>query len=242
MGNWKNPLVILVTLALLVLFACFPTIASAVQDWQNMRQSAFEQIQSVQLDIRGSIPAMGKLAMMCRQDGLIEISQDMASLTSAEVEELAFEAIAPYVDAGMADPFHERNAEFYSIRPVLVQVPEMPELSGVFWDVILRGDPSAYYEVHLAIDDETGKVLTMNLHSDYVITAQEFPRFLDAFADIFFTGLEIEDYGNFETTDMESAYVGDNAKAVRYRFGDAEYGEISVDFYVYQHGFYMEFH
>lgn len=242
MGNWKIPLVILVTLALLVLFACFPAITSAVQDWEIMHRSAFGQIEPLQLDIRSSVPAMGKLAMMCRQEALIEVSPDLAALTPSEVEQIACEAIGPYVDAGMADPFHQEESEFYVVRPVLVQVPEMPELSGIIWDVELHSDASAYYEFTVAIDDETGKVLLVGFHSDYVIAESELSGFLDAFAEIFFTGLEIEDYQHYVTTDMEKAYVGDQARAVRYSFPDTDFGQINVEFYVYQHGFYMEFY
>lgn len=241
MGNWKIPLIVLLTLALLVLFACFPGIASAMQDWQNMHVPSFGDIRSVQLDIRSAVPPLGKLAMMYKQDGLIKVSEDMASLTVDEVVALAFDAIAPYVDAGMADPFDPTSAKVYSISPVLAQVPEMPELSGIFWDVIITADSTAFYEFGLAIDDETGKVLQIQFASNYAITEEEMPIFLDTFADIYFTGLEIENYEDFATTDLESAYVGDNGRAVRYRFGDLEYGEINVDLCIYSNGFYIAF-
>ena len=64
---------------------------------------------------------------------------------------------------------------------------------------------------------------------------------LSAFTDIYFTALGFDDYAQFLVRDLEYAYVGDNANAARYRFGDAVYGEVNVDLYVHEHGFYIEF-
>lgn len=232
MSNLKIALVLLLTLALLAAGACLPAMAAAVRDWQTLGRASTQAVSSVSLTIRQETPALGKLAMMCRQDGVLEVTESACRLTTEEVEELAYAVLEPYAAAGLITQSPEKFT-IYEIRPLLPQVPEDPELAGIVWDITMVGS-----NVSLLIDDESGKLLLINYSAGIEYGRQDL---LDTFVDIYFTELGITDYAGFVTDDLDGEYVGDNAVGVRYRFGDAVYGEINVDFNIYKYGFYMAF-
>lgn len=236
MRKLRTVLVLLLAAALLAALAAMPKIVAAVQDGSIMGRAQFEQVRSVQLEIRQNIPSLGKLALMGKMDGVIEIPEESASLSAEEAQKLAYSVLDSYIAKGLMEPFEHWT---YEARPLLASGD--PELSGIFWDVVIVGDPEVFYCVQVAIDDETGKLLRINFTSNYLIQESEQEEFLYDFADLYFNGLDISEYGQFATDDLEEEYVGDNGVAVRYCFGDLVYGEINVDLHVYNYGFYTEF-
>lgn len=238
MRKIKISIILFLILALLATGACFPKIVAAIQDKEIIGEASFDPIQSVQLEIRKDIPSLGKLAMMSKMDVIIEIPENKASMTAQEVMTAARAALQPYINGNLLDNYSEWDVD---MAPCLVQVPDMAELQGVFWQVTIAGDPEIYSVVDLMIDDETGKILRLHYAGEAIIDESIREDILLNFTHIFFTSLGIDDYSNFCTSDLDSVYIGDNAVATRYRFGDVVYGEINVDLYVYQHGFYTEF-
>lgn len=241
MRNSKSLLLLLLNLLLITACAFFPQIVSAFQDSNTLGQAHSERIPTVQLQLHPSSdsPSMAKLALMDRMDGSIEIPDSMAAMTCTEAEQAAFTALQRYIDAGLVRPFETFAVE---VRCLFGQALGNADLSAVYWSVSITGDPEAgFFFADLAIDDETGDLLRINCTLIEAIseTAQE--HFLTLFADVYFNGLDIANYRPFATADLKDHFVGDNAHAVRYRFGDVIYGEVNVDLYVYEYGFYTEF-
>lgn len=237
MRKMKNSILLLLTLLVIAVGAYLPRIIAAAQDGKTMDKVSFDTVRPVQLEIRKDIPSLGKLALLNRLDRVIEIPQEATSMTPEEAEKAAYAALEPYLEAGIMDSF---ETQIYEIRPLLGQTSDDPGLNSIFWDVTILSDPDVYF-LSLAIDDATGRLLRINYWTEYPIEESARDGILAVFSDLYFNGLEITDYGDYETDDLEDQYIGDSVIGVRYRFGDLVYGEINVDLYAFEYGFYTEF-
>lgn len=239
MGKLKLVLSLLLTIALLAAGACLPRIVAALQDGGSIGQASFADVPSVELQIRQDIPAIGKLAMIDRLSGTIDISPDMANLTDAQALDAVRQALDPYISAGLIPELSPWNLE---PRVLLAQVSDMPQISGIFWSVIITGNEKEFYSVDLTVDDETGRLLRINFAAENWDTGLPQEDILGLFAEIYFTGLDIPDYQDFATNEMDQYDIGENTTGTLYRFVNPDYGEVEVELYVYQHGFYTAFH
>ena len=170
-------------------------------------------------------------------NGTIGLSEDKAKMTKEEVMAAIHVGLQPYIDAQLV-AYSENEVQ---LHPSLIQVQNHPELQSIVWIVTITADFPSYTYFDLMIDDETGHILLISYASDGFKDALVGTEALSAFADIYFTSLGINDYMKFVVPDLEYAYVGDNAVAMRYRFGDTTYGEVNVDLFVIEHGFYIQF-
>lgn len=237
MGKGKNAALIL--LAALFIAACglLPGAIAAYQDRMTLGQPRFEEVQTVHLDIREAevLPPIEGLAMMARLDQLIVISESMASMTQKEVEERARSVLQSYVDAGLVEPF---EPEFYDVHCVLAQLVSDPSMTQILWILTMVTPPDVpYASMGLAIADASGQVLTVDYAGDRAIDLEERKSILPVFANLFFGSLSLPNYADFATNDLKKMTA-----AVRYRFENTICGEIHVDLYVYEYGFYTEFH
>ena len=114
-------------------------------------------------------------------------------------------------------------------------------MQSIVWFVDITGDPINYTFLQLVVDDETGNILRISFTHENLQGLLFGIEALTVFADVFFNGLGINDYASFLAPDLEYAYVGENANAIRYQLGDSVYGEVIVDLFVHEHGFYIEF-
>ena len=214
MAKLKGLIAVVLALALIVAGAYFPKAISTILDWQNGGNVSTNPISSIRIEISKDIPSLGKLALLSRLGSSIELTESKAKMNKEEVMEAVYTGIQPYVDSQLL-AYSEQSVQMY---PSLIQAKDDQDLQSIVWFVEITGDPANYTFLQLILDDETGRILMIS-----------------------FTMLGIDDYAQFVVRDLEYAYVGDNANAIRYRFGDAVYGEVNVDLYVHEHGFYIEF-
>lgn len=241
MHKLKLILALVLTGALLAAGAGLPGIVAAVLDKNRIGCVSTGTFQSVSLDIRQNVPVLGKLAMIDRMSGVIQIDSGKTRMNDKEVLAAAEQALAPYISAGLMDEFELSDVE--ALHPLLAQVPDAPALSGIFWTVVISGgEGKQYFLTDLAIDDETGKLLRISFTAEHWNTGLSAEDTLGLFADIYFAGLEIPDYQDFATGDLAQAYIGDKTSGIRYRFMNEDYGEIEVDLFVHGNGFYTAFH
>ena len=151
--------------------------------------------------------------------------------------EAVYTGIQPYVDSQLM-AYNEQSVQMY---PCLMQAKDDQGLQSIAWFVEITGDPINYTFLQLVVDDETGNILMISFTHENLQGLLFGIEALTVFADIFFNGLGIDDYASYLVPDLEYAYVGDNANAIRYQLGDSVYGEVNVDLYVHEHGFYIEF-
>ena len=237
MSKVKVFLTVTLALALICVGAFFPKITARFLDLRNAGNASYNPITSVRLEIKTDIPSIGKLAMLCNMDSNIEISESKATMTASEVMEAVYSELQPYIDSQLLT---YSEYEVY-MQPSLVQSSNNQNLQGIVWWVTISGDPSNYSFLDLAIDDETGHILRINYSIEDPTDNISGLEALYVLSDIYFSGLDMNYYESYAVSDLEDTYVGDNAVAIRYRFGDVVYGEVNVDMYVYEHGFYMEF-
>lgn len=237
MGKLKGFIAIISALALIFLTAYFPKIISMFLDWRNTGNASYNPIASIQLEIKTDISPLGRLAMLSRMDGNIELSESKAKMSKEKVMEAVYYGLQPYIDSQLA-VYSEQDVQMH---PSLIQVQNDQALQGIVWMVTVSGDPANFTFFDMIIDDETGHILRINYTSEALRDTLIGTEALYAFSDIYFTSLGIDDYTHFAASDLEYAYLGDNTTAIRYRFGDALYGEINIDLYVHDRGFYVEF-
>ena len=237
MAKLKGFIAVVLALALIVAGAYFPKAVSLFLDWQNNGNASSNPIASIRFELDKHIPSLGKLAILSKLGSSIELTESKAKMSKEEVMEAVYNGIQPYIDAQLI-AYSEFEVNMY---PSLIQSKTDQALQSVVWFIEITGDPSNYTFLQLIVDDETGSILMISFTYEALDATLVGSEALTVFADIFFTGLGIDDYAQFVVQDLEYAYVGDNANAIRYRFGDAVYGEVSIDLYVHEHGFYIEF-
>ena len=241
MRKWKNMALLILAGCIIAAGAALPRIISSRQDNAAIGQIHYETLPNIQLQIRGEEAAgpLKKLAMMAQMDGGLELSESMASMSAAQAEARFYEIMESYTDYGLINAF---DPVVYESRCMLVSVTSDPSLNGIIWMVtLISGDDQNFAQFDAAIDDETGDLLAVSYTGDRALTEVERELYLSEFPNLYFTSLGMDDYVYNVTPDMNDVYVGDNGLAVRYRFDDAVYGEVNVDFYVNPYGFYNQF-
>ena len=241
MYKWKNMLILILAACIIAAGAALPGLVSTFQDDASFGQIYYETVPNIMLQIRGEEAAspLKKLAMMTRMDGGLELSESMASMNSAEAEDRFYQIMQSYIDYGLITPF---DPVVYESRCMLVSVTSDPSLNGIVWmATLISGDDQNFAQFDAAIDDETGDLLAVSYTGDRVLSEGERELYLSVFPNLYFTSLGIDDYVYYVTPDMNDACVGEHGLAVRYRFEDAVCGEVKVDFYVDQYGFYNQF-
>lgn len=237
MAKLKGFIAVVLALTLIVAGAYFPKAISTILDWQNSGNISTNPISSIRIDIAKDIPSLGKLALLSRLGSTIELTESKAKMSKEEVMEAVYTGIQPYVDSQLM-AYNEQSVQMY---PCLMQAKDDQGLQSIVWFVDITGDPINYTFLQLVVDDETGNILRISFTHENLQGLLFGIEALTVFADVFFNGLGINDYASFLAPDLEYAYVGDNANAIRYQLGDSVYGEVIVDLYVHEHGFYIEF-
>lgn len=232
----KNYWIPALTALLILLCAHLPRIMGYVQDRRAMNRVGYSQSAQVQLDIQQNMTPLGKLALLCRMEGVLEVPESFAEMTAAEAEQAALDALQPYVDAGLIPEFSVWHIE---AQPLLILTPEEVDLAGLVWAVTILEDDEGVMHMSVDIDDATGKPLRLNYTYEYWgIT--DLNGTLARFAELYFGGLALDDHDSFATEDLENKYIGDDVAGRRYRIEDPVYGEVNLDLYVYQYGFYVD--
>lgn len=236
MGKVSNSLVLLLTLVCICLAAFLPNITGWAQDRNALEQVDYRDSAQVQLEIREDMPLIGKLALLCRMDSVIEVPEALAKSTMEEAEQAAVDALQPYIEAGLIPEFTVWHIE---ARPILIRTAETADLTGLIWAVTILADDEGVLNVSLDIDDATGTLLRLNFSYEYW-GQTDLSGSLSRFAEAYFAGLGVEDYEQFATDDLEDRYIGDDTAGIRYRIGDIVYGEVNLDLIVHRYGFYVD--
>lgn len=237
----KNMVLLTLAAAAFAVCAMLPGMVSSYRDDRVLEQIQFGESPDVALEIRESvIPSpLTAMAMLGRMDGSITVADTMASMTCEAAEKAALAAMGRYMDAGLLESFEIDSVE---VCCMLGNVLEDPALSGIYWSVTILGHPdSPFCMAHIAIDDATGRPILVNCSRANPLDYYHRDHLLPVFAQIYFQDLGMEDYGAHATDDLANQYIGENNRAQRYRFDDPAYGEVYVDLYVHEFGFYTEF-
>ena len=230
MNRLKYVLVLLLAAVLILAGAALPRLVAASGDRNTLGSGGYAQMRAVEFELHKNIPSMGKLAMMEHMHSAVEILPSKASMTEQEVAEACRSALEPYIEAGLMEDYTPWQV---GVQAYLVQ---SGTVNGIFWTVYMINDSQEQYEIEAAIDDETGKLLSVWVSDQKFRGSDLQAEYLYILADLFFSGLDIREYGSFATDDLEK-WEQERQTAIRYRFGDQVYGEVEVDICVQEYGF-----
>lgn len=248
MKKWKIPLLILMTLALLAVFAALPVIAASVQDSATVNSSGFRQMQSLKLDFsqkKETLPMLAKLAMLGNME-TIDIDPSQASMTEEEVFQAVESQLKDYEDAGIFQWFD------VSVRGALPRLGiDLNNTNNflVYWTVSYSSKDGDTRSLVVDIDDETGKILHISyyVYEPYSMDGvwERNQVVLDAFTDIYFSQIGLTDEAEYaESITSGFTYYerdGGVSCAVCY-LADAVYGKVGLEFFAEgAGGFYLYF-
>ncbi len=231
MRKFRNILIVLVTAAGIVAGGLLPVITAKVQDSVSNGTIHYDTMQEIRLNLR-ELSMIDKLFLV-NQSTIIGISEGKTNLTPADVKQLVFYELQPYVQQGLME---DNLSDFsFECRPDLHYVIGVTEMSNVFWHVTMERISKKSQRLELDIDDKTGKIITITYeYAPSLWEEWQYDELLTDFYTIYFNRLGLKpDEGYREPSDKEHEY-----STVTFRWGDMEYGEMGLEFTVYPTGFY----
>lgn len=158
------------------------------------------------------------------------VSMDLATRTTEEMYEIA-EAYAEEYLAAFQSQYVVWNEANLFLDVQLAIDPNNYNNNMLYWAVSYVQQGSPYTSVFLHIDDKTGKLLYLNadITNREFYTENDYMETLEKFAELYFNGLGVEDYGD---AGNREAGMNEYSHWIRYTFTDETYGAVGVEFYI----------
>lgn len=230
MKKLKIPVLILLTLGFLILFALLPKLISSVLDIRVGQAPFYSDILSVQLNMETEDPpsALDKLALLSIANTAYA-SQEQMTMRGSEVNDYVCAFMKLCEAAGIFQPFAPATVD---MQPKLLYDLSDPSRYILVWTVTMLYEGEPGQRLMLDVDDETGQILCVSYanYQQYTITDSVWEHnkaIVDAITDIFFSQLglsevaeKIEDsstnagsykYGEVDGGVTEAVYVFDSA-------------------------------
>lgn len=242
MRNVKNALLILLVVLLLAAGSLLPMGAAALQDKTTANVVQYEDIEALQLKLEEQEPKLSyqeKLFLMVNGTG-VDVAEDVMRLNGGEVIEAAYAALQPYADIyGLT---LDNDALEYS--SLMVFNENDPSAVSYYWSVYMSLDISQNDVITVILDDETGKLLAVELiDQDMDIAADYLQKMQYAVSTAYLEELGLEPVAEWPVEAESALYFGMDEGgaqiATRYQFIDARYGEIIIEICAHSDGFYI---
>lgn len=211
MKKLKLPLMIVLTVALLCMFACLPKLISDISDTQREGISSYNEILSVQLDITqeaGTMSYADKLFLL-KDAQAADVKQSQASMTETQVEAAVLAFLNDLEYAGIYEPF---VPTYMFMQPKLMYDLSDASRHLVVWSVTMINKEAPSQSLLLDVDDETGTVLCISysIYRSYTMDEvwERNSKVVDRFTELYFEKLDMTEL------------------AVAARIDDYEYNEI----------------
>ena len=249
MRKLKILLLILLTVALLIAGANLPRIIAAVQDGNMVNHFSFGEMDSISLDFsepdagepETSSSLLEKLALI-RDGSFYDIPPDNYTISQSDIEEIVKAGLAPYYDVNLI-PEDWRDCEV-SALPYMVYSSTPISNYGILWVVTIHW-PQSGDNLELYVDDETGRILYLHYNTTRSLDLYTDRGYLIGLSNAYFTSTgisEILEYPEaFGVEWVEFDDSGLNAKGNKfysYSFYHPDYASISIQFWLYDDGFY----
>lgn len=242
MRKLKIPVLILLTLGFLILFALLPKLISAASDMRLSQTPNFSEMLSIQLNIgtqSQAFSAMDKLAFLSVAE-VTDTTQDQMTINEDEVTDAVSAFMSQCEAAGIFQPFEPSTV---SMSPKLCYDLTDPSKHMFIWTVTMLYKKEPNQVLRMDIDDETGQILciTYGNYQEYTMDGvwERNKTVADVFADIYFSqfGLyEVAKEIENSATDSGSMYqyneVDGGVTEVIYTFEDSACGKFFIQFTV----------
>lgn len=242
MKKLKIPVLILVTLGLLLLFASLPQLASSAMDIRLRQTPVFSDMFSIQLNTdpeQQALTAIDKLAFL----SIAEITNTTQDLMTMEENEVIDAVNAFLIECEAAGIFYPFEPSSVSIQPKLHYDLSDPTNHMLVWFVTMLYEGEPIQSLRLDVEDGTGQILciTYGNYQEYEMDGvwERNITVADALTDLYFTQLGLLDVSEeikVNATDADIIYdyneVDGGVTEVVYVFEDSAYGEFFVQFTV----------
>lgn len=259
MKKFKHVLIFLLMASVILLCGMLPTIAGLLQDSLDGQSVTYAEMKTVQFS--KELTDFEKLSLV-RYGDLADVSDEKTHLKETEIQKVAINLLAPYVEAGLI-PTDVTEFKFYG-KPKLLYNDASSELSGIFWLVDMKS-LDGNQTISMCIDDQDKDLMVVSydcMNNIYHENGFEMDSLLDIFCNIYFstiTVLEEEtingwtefalddnsevssaatDGGIFNITEKETTK---RSSSLNFYWGDTINGSIEMVFSVYERGFYNAF-
>lgn len=241
MGKVKTVLAVLLTALLLVGGSLLPSAATHFQDQSTANAVQYENIEALQLKLEEEALSMTyqeKMFLLMHGAGM-EVTDEKTNIKEEMVMEAAYAALMPYMDLFLGGSFDNDYIEYY---PVMVYDESDPSRYIYYWYVTLSLDMSMNDTVSAILDDETGKLLALEMIDPELMIEEKYLQKLQyTLAAIYLEDLGIEPVAEWPLEVEAYDDTGSSLAATNYQFVDALYGEVNVQIGVRPDGFYIYF-
>lgn len=260
MKKLRNVMIFIVTVGMIALCAMLPKIYAQIQDSMSDEKVEYADIKTVSFE--KELNLVEKLFLL--RDGLrVSVSSENMTKTEDEIRDCSYMGLDYYYASDLLYTYL-KEAEF-SAEPMFFFYNDAADISSSFWLVeYTMGDGSE--KISLWIDDETGLVLLVNYESAYQMYEEEMiDEYLYHFYSIYLSYTELlesseelivyedgETNANAGNTAIEEYAAIQDSSVDDYNFYDKKhgsantltledpiYGKISLYFYVYTNGFFV---
>ena len=240
MRKVRNAFLILLTVLLLVAGSLLPSAAAYFQDETITNAVQYESIEALKLKLEEEIPGMTyqeKIFLMMNGMG-VEVTDENTVIKEKEVMEAVYAAMTPYMELFLGGSFDNDYIEYY---PAMVYDESDPSRYTYYWYVTMSLDVSVNDTVSVILDDETGKILAVEMiDPDMHIDEKYLEKLQYTLAAIYLEDLGIEPVAEWPVEVAPYDDTGSAIAATGYIFIDEVRGaEINVQIGVRTDGFYI---
>lgn len=213
--------------------AFLPIFAASVQDGMTTEKVHYQDMDPVQLEFHDPegeaerLSILGKLAL-CADPVQVEVSENETRMTYDETYTEILAVIDRYIAAGLLPEIFRHSG--IKLTPMLTYDRPTSGNYAIIWNVIVT--PKKTYEPYylaVSLDDETGKLLQIFFScGEPMYESETLGKLMDTFTAIYFSELGLEPTEPIAIATPAS----DDAAGLLYIFGDMEYGEVDVTFYM----------
>lgn len=242
MGKVKTVFAVLLTALLLVGGSLLPSAATYFQDKSTANVVQYENIEALRLKLELEEEALSmtyqeKLWLMMQGMGK-EVTDEKTKLKEERIMEAAYTALMPYMDLFLGVSFDNDYIEYY---PVMVYDESDPSRYAYYWHVVMSLDVSKNDSLSVILDDETGKILAIELIDPEMNIDPAYLQELQyTLAATYFADLGMEPVTEWPVEVAPYDDTGISLAATGYVFIDEIHGaEINVQIGVRPDGFYI---
>ena len=240
----KNTLVILLTTLLLAAGSLLPSAAAYMQDKTTANVVQYENIEALQLKLEEERPGMTyqeKIFLMMNGMG-VEVNDENTKIKENDVIEATYAALTPYMELFFGKSFDNDYIHYY---PVMVYDESDPSRHAYYWCVTMSLDVSYNDHITAILDDETGKLLAIEVTDPEWNIGMEYLQELQyALSTTYLNELGISPVAEWPlemAPTAENEARGISVVAANYQFVDTLYGEVNIEVGVRTDGFYIFF-
>ena len=245
MGKVKNLLAVLLTVLLLAGGSLLPAAAARFQDKATANVVRYENIEALQLRLEEeevlSMTYQEKIFLIMHGEGL-EVTDEKTIIKENDVLEATYAALTPYMELFFGKPLDNDYVHFY---PVMVYDGADPSRYAYYWYVTMSLDASQDDQVIVVLDDETGKLLAIEVTDMEMDIAEPYLQELQSgLSTIYFSELGISPTAEWPlemAATAENEARGISVVAANYQLIDTLYGEVNIEIGVRTNGFYIFF-